>query len=103
MLFERAAADGLLSKLAASDFRHCTSMYVDGVVTFFRPTKLDLLACAPLGRTLVWRQVCARMPKCSLHLIRCHPEQVELARSILGCEVASFPFKYLGLPVGLER
>jgi hypothetical protein len=28
---------------------------------------------------------------------------VELARSILGCEVASFPFKYLGLPQGLRK
>jgi hypothetical protein len=26
-----------------------------------------------------------------------------LARDLLGCEVASFPFKYLGLPLGIRK
>ena len=43
------------------------------------------------------------LAKCSIHPIRCTPEQVELARSILRCEVATLPCKYLGLPLGLRK
>ncbi|XP_071681641.1 uncharacterized protein [Lolium perenne] len=69
LMFEWAAYVGVLTELSASGFRHRTSMYVDDVVTFIRPTE----------------------------------EQVALASYILGCEVASFPFKYLGLPLGLRK
>ncbi|KAM0870312.1 hypothetical protein ACQ4PT_040103 [Festuca glaucescens] len=104
LLFERGAADGLLSKLAASGFRHRTSMYADDVVTFVCRTKLDLLACASIVEDFgVASGLRTNLAKCSLHPIRCKPEQVELARSLLGCEVASFPFKYLGLPLGLRK
>jgi hypothetical protein len=41
--------------------------------------------------------------ECSIHQIRCTPKQVDLARTVLGCEVVSFPFKYLGLPLGLRK
>ncbi|KAM0883516.1 hypothetical protein ACQ4PT_031570 [Festuca glaucescens] len=104
LLFERAAADGLLTELAATGFRHRTSMYVDDVVTFIRPTKVDLLMCVSIMEDFrVASGLRTNLAKCSLHPIRCMPEQVELARRILGCEVASFPFKYLGLLLGLRK
>ncbi|KAM0924079.1 hypothetical protein ACQ4PT_005077 [Festuca glaucescens] len=104
LLFERAAADGLLIELATSGFRHRTSMYADDVVTFIRPTKGDLLTCASIVDDFgVASGLRTNLAKCSIHPIRCTLEQVELARSILGCEVASFSFKYLGLPLGLQK
>jgi hypothetical protein len=104
LLFERAAADGLLSELAPSGFRHRTSMYADDVVTFIGPTRGDLLACASIVDDFgVASGLRTNLAKCSIHPIRCSVEQVDLARSILGCEVASFPFKYLGLPLGLRK
>jgi hypothetical protein len=48
LMFERAAAEGLLSNLGLRGIRHRTSMYVDDVVTFLRLTHLDLLACAAI-------------------------------------------------------
>ncbi|KAM0864601.1 hypothetical protein ACQ4PT_043804 [Festuca glaucescens] len=79
-------------------------MYADDVVTIVRLTKLDLLACASTMEDFgVASGLCTNLAKCSLHSICCQLEQVELARSILGCEVASFPIKYLGLPIGLRK
>jgi hypothetical protein len=42
-------ADGLLTELASSGFRNLTLMYAYDVVTFVRPMKVDLLACASIA------------------------------------------------------
>jgi hypothetical protein len=42
-MIERAAMDGLLTELAASGIRHCTSMYADNATMFIRPTRVDML------------------------------------------------------------
>jgi hypothetical protein len=58
---------------------------------------MGLMACASIVEDFGMASgLHANLSKCSLHSIHCLPEQVELTRSILGCEVASFPFKYLG-------
>ncbi|KAM0826330.1 hypothetical protein ACQ4PT_068946 [Festuca glaucescens] len=104
LMFERAAVDGLLSELAPSGFRHRTSMYADDVVTLICPTKVDLLACAYIVDDFgVASGLRTNLAKCSIHPIRCRPEQVEFASRVLGCEVAAFPFKYLGLPLSLRK
>ncbi|KAM0922259.1 hypothetical protein ACQ4PT_006220 [Festuca glaucescens] len=104
LMFERVAAVGLLTKLSASGFRHRTSMYADDVVTFIRPTEVDLRAYTQIVEDFgVASGLRTNLAKCSLHPIRCSQEQVALASYILGCEVAYFPFKYLGLPLGLGK
>lgn len=59
-------------------------MYADDVVTFIKPERADLLACAEVvedfGEALGLR---TNQTKCSLHPIRCTVEQVDLAQSIL--------------------
>jgi hypothetical protein len=74
------------------------------VVTFLRPTPLDLHTCAAIvadfGEASGLR---TNLAKCSLHPIRCSSDQVELAHGILGCEVAALPFKYLGLPLVIRK
>jgi mannosylglycoprotein endo-beta-mannosidase len=104
LLFERAAADGLLAHLARRGLRHRTSMYADDVVTFLKPDRLDLLTCAAIvedfGEASGLR---TNLAKCSVHPIRCSPQQIDLAHDILRCEVAVWPCKYLGLPLGLRK
>jgi hypothetical protein len=79
-------------------------MYADDVVTFVRPTRLDLLTCSAIVEDFgVASGLCTNLAKCSIHPIRCTPEQVVLARDILGCEVGSLPFQYLGLPLGIRK
>jgi hypothetical protein len=79
-------------------------MYADDVFTFVRPTWLDLLTWSAIVEDFgVASGLCTNLDKCSIHPIRCAPEQVALARDILGCEVGSLPFQYLGLPMGIRK
>jgi hypothetical protein len=104
LMIEKAPADGLLSELAHSGLQHHTLMYADDVVTFFRPTGLDLHICvAILEEFSMAFGLRTNLAKCSIHPIRCSLEQVEMSRGILGCEVASFPCKYLGLPLCIRK
>ncbi|KAM0873889.1 hypothetical protein ACQ4PT_037773 [Festuca glaucescens] len=92
LLFERATADDLFAHLAPCGLRHRTSMYADDAVTFLKPDRLDLLTCAAIvedfGETSRLR---TNLAKCSVHPIRCSPQQIELAHDILRCEVATWP------------
>jgi len=79
-------------------------MYADDVITFVRPNPLDLHTRAPIVADFGGASgLCTNLAKCSIHPVRCTPEQVELARGILGCTVGSFSCKYLGLPLGLHK
>ncbi|KAM0913456.1 hypothetical protein ACQ4PT_012157 [Festuca glaucescens] len=72
LMFERAADVGLLTELSPSGFRHRTSMYADDVVTFIRPTRLDLQTCAQIVEDFgVASGLRTNLAKCSLHPIRC--------------------------------
>jgi hypothetical protein len=46
LTIEQATSAGLLTTLAANGMRNRTSMYVDDMVTFIRPRKIDLDTCA---------------------------------------------------------
>jgi hypothetical protein len=101
---ERASADGLLAHLASRGLRHRTSMCAYDVVTFLKPDRLDLVTCATIvedfGEDSGLR---TNLAKCSIHLIRCSLEKIELPHSIVRCEVATWPCKYLGLSLCLGK
>jgi hypothetical protein len=59
LMIEKASSMGLLTPLAESGLRHCTSIYADDVVVFLRPVVLDLKVFARSFRTLVMPQVYA--------------------------------------------
>ncbi|KAM0834633.1 hypothetical protein ACQ4PT_063467 [Festuca glaucescens] len=104
LMFERAATDRLLAHLAHRGLWHRTSMYVDDVVTCLNPDRLDLLTCAAIVEDFgADSSLCTNLTKCSVHPIRCSPQQIDLAHDILRCEVAVWPCKYLGLPLGLRK
>ncbi|KAM0905144.1 hypothetical protein ACQ4PT_017577 [Festuca glaucescens] len=81
-----------------------TSMYADDVVTFIKPERANLLACAAVVEDFgAASGLRTNRTKCSLHPIHCTVNQVELAQSILQCSVEGWPCKYLGLPLGLRK
>jgi hypothetical protein len=74
------------------------------VVTFVRPTYLDLHTCSAIVEDFVVAAgLRMNLAKCSLHPICCSPGEVELAHGILGCEVAPFSWKYLCLPLSIRK
>jgi hypothetical protein len=81
LILQRADELALLTDLATRGIRHRTSMYADDVVTFIRPSRVDLLTCAAIVEDFgVASGLRTNRAKCSLHPIRCQPEQVDLAR-----------------------
>ncbi|XP_051215588.1 uncharacterized protein [Lolium perenne] len=79
-------------------------MYADDVVIFLKPTHLDIDTCAVVVKDFGKASgLHTNRAKSSVHPIRCSPDQVELARAILGCSVADSPCQYLGLPLGLRK
>ncbi|KAM0889990.1 hypothetical protein ACQ4PT_027347 [Festuca glaucescens] len=80
------SVDGLLVNLPARGLRHRTSMYADDVVIFLKPERLDIFTFTAIGEACGQR---TNLAKCSVHPIRCSPEQLELARNILQCEVVA--------------
>ncbi|KAM0905607.1 hypothetical protein ACQ4PT_017281 [Festuca glaucescens] len=101
LLLRKVASEGLLSRLAPRGLLHRTSMYANDVVTFIKPERADLLACAAVVED--FGEASGLRTKCSLHPIRCTVDQVELAQSIPQCSVEGWPCKYLGLPLGLRK
>jgi hypothetical protein len=76
---------------------HCTSMYADDVVTFFKADRVDLPTCVAMVEDFGEASgLHTNRSKCSLHPIWCSIEQIELACSILQCTVEGWPCKYLG-------
>ena len=65
---------------------------------------LDLHACAAIVEDFgeaSWLRI--NPTKCSIHPIRCEPEEVDRAEGALGYVVVEWPCKYHGLPLGLRE
>ena len=99
MLFIRASSH-VLPKPATL---HC-SLYADDAGLFAKPSATDLYA---LRRILQTFSDCSglkfNMSKTELYPIRCHPGVVEALLHCFPGKIASFPGKYLGLPLHTRK
>lgn len=79
-------------------------MYADDVVTFLRPDRTSLLACATILEDFAEASgLRTNLEKSAAHLIRCSPVQEQDVRHALGCSLLAFPCRYLGLPLALRK
>lgn len=82
LMIQKAAGEGLLSPLAPSGLRHRTSIDVDDVVTFLRPSIMDfrtfMAVIEDFGTASGLR---TNIAKCSANLIRCMDAHVALVWS----------------------
>ena len=103
-MFYKAMAAGILTPLATTGVRKCTSIYADDVITFIKPDVQSLRACAALLYDFgVASGLSTNLTKCSAHPIRCSDEQKQLIAAEIECQVLGWPCKYLGLPLGLRK
>lgn len=101
---QAVAQQGVLPPLGMMDIHHRTSIYADDVMTFVAADKDGLRACVRIMKDFGKASgLCINLAKCSAHLIRCSPEQVEAVQEELRCPILSFPCTYLGLPLGLRK
>lgn len=99
-----AEANHLLRQLASRNLGHRISIYADDVVIITTPDSRDLTTLQRLLQVFAEATgLRANMNKSSLVPIRCAPEQVDNVRQIIPCDVATFPIKYLGLPLSVRK
>lgn len=102
-LFEHVTVVDLLAPLARTGLKHRISMYDDDVM-FLKPKERDILTCSSIldlfGHASVLR---VNRQKSSALPIRCTPEDMQLLSGILGCTTATFPCRYLGLPLSIQK
>jgi hypothetical protein len=102
-LFSKAEEAGLLQQLAARKL-HRVSIYADDVALFLHPTvdeisiTLDILQLFGSASGLK-----NNAQKSNVYPILCSEETLLEVQSLLPCETAAFPCKYLGLPLSLHK
>jgi hypothetical protein len=103
-MISKAKTEGLLMPLSRRALQHRISIYADDVVLFLRPeggdinltmSILDLFGEATGLRT--------NLQKSNVLPIRCGETELATVQNLLPCELASFPCKYLGLPLSLKK
>jgi hypothetical protein len=102
-MITKATEYGLFGNLAAISPLQRISIYADDVVIFLKPECTELWAVRQiLGLFGEASGLKVNFRKTSATLIRGSQEDEERATSILGCELARFPIRYLGLQLALR-
>jgi hypothetical protein len=95
--------DQLLSDLANISPIQRISIFADDVVCFFRPERAELEAIKQILHIFgAASGLKANYSKTTATVIRGSEEEVQCIKSVLGCEIAEFPIKYLGLKLALR-
>lgn len=101
LLFQKAENEGLLQGLGIP---HRISLYADDAVVFIQPVIEEIKVATEIlnifGETSGLR---TNFAKCSALPIQCTEELLAMIQPELPCPMASFPCKYLGLPLTIFR
>jgi len=94
-----AVQAGVLDRLELPQVKFHCSFYADDVILFSSPTLQEAWALKQLLHTFwVASGLVANLNKCSITPILVASNEFVGIAHVLGCEVAEFPIKYLGLP-----
>ena len=102
-LFLKATEAGIIQKLEVPVIKYQCSIYADDAIIFARPTQQEARAINRLleifGDASGLR---TNLAKCSITPIFADDTALAEVQHILGCQLASFPIKYLGLPLSTK-
>lgn len=99
-LFIKATADGVLKRIEPAEVKYQCSIYADDVILFIKPTVQEALVVKEI--LCIFGQATGlqtNLAKCSITPIFRGDEDMDDIVAILGCQVANFPIRYLGLPL----
>ena len=103
-LFGEAVRQGALSPLPGRAIRHRVSLYADDLVLLVSPTPEDLACVRHILDLFAGASgLLTNYEKCSAILIRCSEEMIGAIQSAFPCVLGSFPCRYLGVPLSLQR
>ncbi|WVZ86057.1 hypothetical protein U9M48_032900 [Paspalum notatum var. saurae] len=99
-LFSEAAHRGLVSRPGLPQVRHLCSLYADDFVVFIGPSSPEASAIKRILHSFgAASGLLTNLSKCSVTPINVDDEQSAAVASILECQIAAFPVRYLGLPL----
>jgi hypothetical protein len=102
-IMKRAVQANLFGNLAGISPLQRISIYADDVVLFVKPECRELWAVRHILNTFGEASgLHVNLRKTTATMIRGSEEQEERTTRILGCELAKFPIKYLGLQLALR-
>jgi hypothetical protein len=96
--------EGQLQPLSSKPLHHRISLYADDAVLFSHPRENEIHTV--LGILNLFGKASGlktNIQKSSVYPIRCGQEELMTLHDWLPCELASFPCKYLGLPLSLKK
>lgn len=103
-LLSKAFELGILRPLATRQLSTGVSLYADDVILFCHLDRLELMAVRRIldlfGHASGLR---INFTKCSLSSIGCFDEEAVEAATTMGCQLAPFPVRYLGIPLALRK
>jgi exonuclease III len=95
---------GVLRAIAPRELGTSVSLYADDVVIFCHPDATELRTVrAILALFGEASGLHTNFAKCSVSPIACTDEVALAAAAIMGCQLAPFPVKYLGIPLTIGR
>jgi hypothetical protein len=104
LLFSRAEEAGLLQQLCLRKKLQRISIYADDVALFLHPTHSDISITLDILELVGdVSGLHNNTHKSNIYPIRCSDEIILDVQHMLPCDIASFPCKYLGLPLSLHR
>lgn len=99
-LFKTTQSDGLIRGLGQFGIRHQCSLYADDVILFPRPDVDEAEAIKEILRIYGDASgLPANLAKCSVTEVHGAGDALHEVRQVLGCQIAEFPIRYLGLPL----
>ena len=103
-LMDKAQTDGVLAPLGQQQLRHRASIYADDVMIFIKPAEEDIQAVTQIldvfgGATGLH----TNLAKSKILPIRCDGLDMNPLQHAMGCQLATFPCTYLGMPLSDKK
>jgi hypothetical protein len=103
-LFGQTEECNLFTSLHALAIRFIVSLYADDLMVFLTPNEADVrLACAIMEFFADALGLRTNIAKCQFGPIRCSNDQVAQVQQCFPCQVISFPFCNLGVPLSTHK
>ena len=103
-LLAKAMELGVLRRLACQELVTSVSLYADDVVIFCHPDEIEIRAVRDILAIFGHASgLHTNFTKCSVSPIACSEEVATGAAAAMGCQLAPYPVKYLGIPLSLRR
>jgi hypothetical protein len=103
-MLAKALELGVLKRIARRELVTSVSLYADDVVIFCHPDETELHAAhAILALFGEASELHTNFAKCSVSPIACSEEEALEAATVMECQLAPFPVRYLGILLSIRR